>query len=177
MCTEIFNLWVIAEIILYMHDGAQVHFSRAVRDVLNNTCHDRWIGRGGPTAWPKRSPDLNPLDFYLKPLCTQLLLTTKKHVTIALWLPVSLSATTPALWTDAAVHDMTWRGVHWIWWRTFWALITNALFQLLGWCISSCGFCLRQLCPNKNCMVAMCNNHVIAFVFLYQTYLDFSDFN
>jgi hypothetical protein len=27
--------------------------------------HDRWIGRGGPTAWPPRSPDLNPLDSYL----------------------------------------------------------------------------------------------------------------
>jgi hypothetical protein len=46
-----------------MHDGAPAHFSRAVRDVLNNTYHDRWIGRGGPTAWPPRSPDLNPLDF------------------------------------------------------------------------------------------------------------------
>ncbi|GBM95153.1 hypothetical protein AVEN_17586-1 [Araneus ventricosus] len=24
----------------------------------------RWIGRGGPVAWPPRSPDLNPLDFF-----------------------------------------------------------------------------------------------------------------
>jgi hypothetical protein len=24
----------------YMHDGAPAHFSHAVRDVLNNTCHD-----------------------------------------------------------------------------------------------------------------------------------------
>jgi hypothetical protein len=38
---------------------------RAVPDVLSNTYHNRWIGRGGPTAWPPRSPDLNPLDFYL----------------------------------------------------------------------------------------------------------------
>jgi hypothetical protein len=56
----------------YMHDGAPAHFSRAVRDVLNNTYHDRWIGIGGPTAGPPRSPDLNPLDFclwvHLKPL-------------------------------------------------------------------------------------------------------------
>jgi hypothetical protein len=37
-----------------------IHFSRAVRDVPSNTYHDRWIGRGGPTAWPPRSPD-----FYL----------------------------------------------------------------------------------------------------------------
>ena len=25
---------------------------------------EQWIGRGGPVAWPPRSPDLNPLDFY-----------------------------------------------------------------------------------------------------------------
>jgi hypothetical protein len=49
-----------------MHDGAPTHFTGAVRDVFSNTCHGRWIGRGGPTAWPPRStPDLNPLDFDL----------------------------------------------------------------------------------------------------------------
>jgi hypothetical protein len=46
----------------YMHDGAPKHFSRAVRVVLNNTYHHRRIGRGGPTAWPPRSADLNSLD-------------------------------------------------------------------------------------------------------------------
>jgi hypothetical protein len=45
--------------------GAKTHFSRAVRDVLNNTFHDRWICTAGPTAWCPHSPDLNPLDFYL----------------------------------------------------------------------------------------------------------------
>jgi hypothetical protein len=33
-----------------MHDGALVHFRRAVRDVLSNINHDRWIGTGGPIA-------------------------------------------------------------------------------------------------------------------------------
>jgi hypothetical protein len=33
---------------------------------------------------------------HLKPLYMQLLLTTKRHFTIALWAPVRLSATTPA---------------------------------------------------------------------------------
>jgi hypothetical protein len=48
-----------------MHDGAPAHFSRAVRDVLNNTCHGQWIGIEEHTAWPLRSPNLNPLDSYL----------------------------------------------------------------------------------------------------------------
>jgi hypothetical protein len=50
---------------LYMHDGAPAPFSRAVRDILNNTYHGQWIGRGGHTAGLPISPDLNPLDFCL----------------------------------------------------------------------------------------------------------------
>lgn len=49
----------------FMHDGAPPHFSVAVRDHLNNVYPNRWIGRGGPIAWPPRSPDLTPMDFYL----------------------------------------------------------------------------------------------------------------
>ncbi|KAJ4434494.1 hypothetical protein ANN_23056 [Periplaneta americana] len=36
-----------------------------VRNRLNATFPDRWIGRGGPVLWPPRSPDLSPLDFFL----------------------------------------------------------------------------------------------------------------
>jgi hypothetical protein len=32
---------------------------------LNWKFPSQWIGRGGPTAWPPRSPDLNPQDFCL----------------------------------------------------------------------------------------------------------------
>jgi Helix-turn-helix domain (DUF4817) len=49
----------------FMHDGAPPHFAIAVRNYLNQQYPDRWIGRGGPHQWPARSPDLNPLDFYL----------------------------------------------------------------------------------------------------------------
>jgi hypothetical protein len=48
----------------YMHDDAPARLSRAVGDVISNTYHDRWISKGGPTAWPPRSLDLNPLNFY-----------------------------------------------------------------------------------------------------------------
>jgi len=47
------------------HDGAPPHFSRQVTAFLNNSYHDRWIGRGGPVSWPPRSPDLTPLDYFL----------------------------------------------------------------------------------------------------------------
>jgi hypothetical protein len=42
-----------------MHDVVLAHCSRAVRDVPNNTYHDQWLGRGGLTAGPPRSSDLN----------------------------------------------------------------------------------------------------------------------
>jgi hypothetical protein len=68
-------------------------FSRAVRDILNNTCHDRGIGRG-PTVWPPRSPDLNPLDFYPRRHLNTFVYAAP--VDNALWMPVRLSTTVPA---------------------------------------------------------------------------------
>jgi hypothetical protein len=47
-----------------MHDGAPPHFLLIVRP-REPTFGERWIGRGGPVNWPTRSPDLNPLDFWL----------------------------------------------------------------------------------------------------------------
>lgn len=52
------NMW-------YQHDGAPPHRGRVVVGWLNEHFGNRWIGNAGPIAWPPRSPDLNPLDFYL----------------------------------------------------------------------------------------------------------------
>ena len=49
----------------FMQDGAPPHFSREVRQFLDNKFNGRWIGRGGPVPWPPRSPDLTPCDFFL----------------------------------------------------------------------------------------------------------------
>ena len=46
-------------------DGAPPHNTRAVRECLNGYFGRQWIGLAGPRAWPPRSPDLTPLDFYL----------------------------------------------------------------------------------------------------------------
>jgi hypothetical protein len=35
-------------------------------DVSKNTYHEWWIGKGGPIARPPFSPDLNPLDRYMR---------------------------------------------------------------------------------------------------------------
>lgn len=51
--------------IWYQHDGATPHYALLSRNWLNNEFNGQWIGRGGPTSWPARSPDLTPLDFYL----------------------------------------------------------------------------------------------------------------
>lgn len=58
-------------------DGAPAHYGRQVRQWLDENYVDRWIGRlpprfiedrvpgVGPVAWPPRSPDLNPLDYFV----------------------------------------------------------------------------------------------------------------
>lgn len=52
------NMW-------FLHDGCPAHFDRGVTHHLNNTFPERWIGRGGFISWPPRSPDLNPVDFFV----------------------------------------------------------------------------------------------------------------
>ncbi|GFV03492.1 uncharacterized protein TNCV_5060331 [Trichonephila clavipes] len=48
----------------FQHDGAPAHFSGDVRNYLDVTFGQQWIGGGGPVRWPARSPDLSCLDFY-----------------------------------------------------------------------------------------------------------------
>lgn len=52
------NIW-------FQQDGAPPHYARIVRERLDRTFHHRWIGRRGTYEWPARSPDLNPLDYFL----------------------------------------------------------------------------------------------------------------
>ena len=49
----------------FQHDGAPPHYTRRVREYLNDCFPNRWVGHGGPVAWPPRSPVLTPLDYYL----------------------------------------------------------------------------------------------------------------
>jgi hypothetical protein len=49
----------------FMQDGAPPHFAVTVRQHLDMVFGQRWIGRGGPVAWPPRSPDITPCDFWL----------------------------------------------------------------------------------------------------------------
>ncbi|GFV38866.1 uncharacterized protein TNCV_2814821 [Trichonephila clavipes] len=48
----------------FQQDRAPSHYARHVREHLDRTFPNRWIGRGGPVAWPPRSPDLSPLGGY-----------------------------------------------------------------------------------------------------------------
>ena len=49
----------------FQNDGAPPLYTRHVRDYLNESFPNHWLGRGGPVAWPPRSPDLTPHDYYL----------------------------------------------------------------------------------------------------------------
>ncbi|XP_036150569.1 uncharacterized protein LOC118648339 [Monomorium pharaonis] len=41
------------------------HISPDVCVSLGDRYPNRWMGRGGPIAWPPRSPDLNVLDYFV----------------------------------------------------------------------------------------------------------------
>jgi len=49
----------------FEHDGAPPHYTWHMREYLNKSFPNCWLGRDGPVAWPWRSPDLTPLDYYL----------------------------------------------------------------------------------------------------------------
>jgi hypothetical protein len=49
----------------YQHDGAPPHFSRVIRQYLNDKFSNQWIGCGGAQNWPPQSTDLNPLVYHV----------------------------------------------------------------------------------------------------------------
>lgn len=48
----------------FQQDGCPAHSSLIARRVMDRLYSGRWIGRREPVAWPPRSPDLNPMDFF-----------------------------------------------------------------------------------------------------------------
>jgi hypothetical protein len=50
--------------IYFQQDGAPPHYIEEVREYLNTRFPGRWIGRAAPIAWPPRSLDLTPLEFF-----------------------------------------------------------------------------------------------------------------
>jgi hypothetical protein len=115
----------------YMHDGTPAYFSQAVRNVLNNTYDDQWIGKEDPLhgfharqIWflPVRTSRL----LCVFSSCWQLRGTLPSHSGCFSDYPQLLRH----LWTDAAVHVETCRRLCSISWRTFWELSINVLFHL-----------------------------------------------
>ena len=51
--------------VIFQKDGAPSHWGLEIRQFLNETFPNRWIGRDGFIPWPPHSPDITPLDFFL----------------------------------------------------------------------------------------------------------------
>ena len=50
---------------LFQHDKVSAYFGADLRTYLKAMFGAQWIGRGGPIAWPPRSPNLSSLEFLL----------------------------------------------------------------------------------------------------------------
>ena len=59
------NLLMIRSQMYFQHDEAPPHYTWHVREYLNESFPNCWLGCGGPIAWPRWSPDLTPLFYYL----------------------------------------------------------------------------------------------------------------
>jgi hypothetical protein len=53
------------DMLILQQDSAPPHYYNFVTDFLNETVPDRCIGRGVPTVWALRFPDLTPMGFFL----------------------------------------------------------------------------------------------------------------
>ncbi|GBN59822.1 hypothetical protein AVEN_224639-1 [Araneus ventricosus] len=63
-----FHLYAVPQFpegVIFQQDGTPPHYGNIVRELLDSTFPQRWIGRGAVMAWPPRSPDITPLHFYL----------------------------------------------------------------------------------------------------------------
>ena len=49
----------------FQNDGTPPHFTRYLREYLNETFCNSWLGLCGRVAWPLKSPDLTLLDYYI----------------------------------------------------------------------------------------------------------------
>ena len=54
------QLWIV-----FPQESVPPHWGMMVCDFLNETFPNRWIGRSCRTPWPKRSPDITPLDSFV----------------------------------------------------------------------------------------------------------------
>jgi hypothetical protein len=49
----------------FQQNGAPPYYIEEVPEYFNTRFPGRWIDRGAPIAWPLRSLDLTPMDFFL----------------------------------------------------------------------------------------------------------------
>lgn len=68
------NIW-------FQQDGAAAHYSNVVKQFCDENFYG-WIGRGGLINWPARSPDHNPLDFFIWPYTKNLVYQAPRPETI-----------------------------------------------------------------------------------------------
>jgi len=66
----------------FLCTSVHINVGKDVTTFLDETFPGRCVGRGGPTAWPPRSPDLKPLHF----LHGGLLRTLHKGEKFEIWL-------------------------------------------------------------------------------------------
>ena len=105
-------------------------FSVDVRNHLNAVFPGRWIGRGGPIPRPARSPDLNPLHYFLWGYLKWLVFNTPVETAME-YLPRIVAAM--ILFKTYQWYTICHGGaesckpscLHWGWWPLIWATVVG----------------------------------------------------
>ena len=93
--------------IIFQQNGAPPHWGLHVREFLNETFPDRWIGKDGAIPWPPHSPDITPLDFFLWGYVKDIVYQTKVRDMTDLKQRISNAIAT----IDEAMLQRTWQEI------------------------------------------------------------------
>ena len=93
--------------IIFQQNGAPPQWGLHVREFLNETFPDRWIGKDGAIPWPPLSPDITPLDFFLWGYVKDIVYQTKVRDMTDLKQRISNAIAT----IDEAMLQRTWQEI------------------------------------------------------------------
>ena len=112
-------------------DGTPAHFSHVAREYLDVAYPNQRMGRAGPVASPPRSPDINPLDFYLWGRLKTLVYATEIPNVAALQQRIENGCTTVRNEVNGVCSTTTGTVLCYPAWTSLWTCCT---VNALNWC-------------------------------------------
>jgi hypothetical protein len=119
----------------FQHDNALAHCTNVICEYLDEHFGNRWIGHGDPINWPPQSPDLTPLDFFLRGYTQSLVYETLEETQQDLVARIAVAAGTiwevPGIFQSSAQHRNTVQNMKWSLRPPFWATFIISITSIM----------------------------------------------